>query len=113
LNEFTVGTTGFSGTVTGTAKYQRVGRMVILDLPALSGTSNSAAFTLTGLPAEITPVDAKSVGMMNMTSAGLRVMGSAVVNANGTVTLSAGVLGTVFSVLLGKGIDKVSIAYLV
>lgn len=48
---FTVTATGFSGTApSGTARYVRIGRQVTLFVPALSGTSNSVNFTLTGLP---------------------------------------------------------------
>jgi Collagen triple helix repeat (20 copies) len=51
---FPVTATGFSGTApTGTAQYVRVGNVVTLALPALSGTSNATTFELTGIPAAI------------------------------------------------------------
>lgn len=43
--------TGFSGTVSGTAVITQVGKLVTVELPALSGTSNATTWTLTGLPA--------------------------------------------------------------
>lgn len=52
---FTVTLTGVSGTVTGSASYVRHGRHVALVIPQLTGTSDSTAMTLTGMPAAITP----------------------------------------------------------
>jgi hypothetical protein len=47
--------TGFSGTApTGVAEYfVMFGRVCVLFVPPMSGTSNSTAFTMTGLPAAI------------------------------------------------------------
>ena len=54
---FTVTATGFSGTApSGTVTYRRVGKLVVLMLPSLTGTSNAATFTLTGLPAALWPL---------------------------------------------------------
>ena len=50
---FTITATGFSGTVNGTASYVKVGALVSLWLPTLSGTSNAGTMTLTGIPAAI------------------------------------------------------------
>lgn len=50
---FTATLTGVGGTVTGTAVATRIGRMVMLYLPGLAGTSNSTSMTVTGLPASI------------------------------------------------------------
>jgi hypothetical protein len=53
---FTVTGTGFTAGVSGTAQYVKLGRMVHLWLPQLSGTSNATTFTLTGIPAALAPV---------------------------------------------------------
>jgi hypothetical protein len=50
---FTATGTGFTTTVTGTARYVRVGNHITLRLPSLTGTSNASTFTVTGLPAGI------------------------------------------------------------
>jgi hypothetical protein len=52
---FTITYTGMTAAVTGTATWSRVGKLVTLYLPSATGTSNSASFTMTGLPAAITP----------------------------------------------------------
>jgi len=49
------GMTGLPGSVSGTAVWVRIGSLVMLYLPAASGTSNAATFTATGLPAAIQP----------------------------------------------------------
>ena len=53
---FTATCTGFTAAVTGTASYVLIGGVVVLFLPELTGTSNATTFTITGLPAAITPV---------------------------------------------------------
>src|SRR5262249_16354626 len=52
---FTATGAGFSSPPTGTATWYKIGNSVTLNLPALSGTSNSTSFTITGLPAAIQP----------------------------------------------------------
>lgn len=47
---FVVTATGFTGSVTGTCSYQTLNNQVTIYFPALSGTSNSTTFTITGLP---------------------------------------------------------------
>jgi hypothetical protein len=52
---FTITYTGMTASVTGTAVWVRIGGLVMLYLPAATGTSNSTSFTATGLPAVIQP----------------------------------------------------------
>lgn len=52
---FTITGTGFTTAVTGTARYVLTGKQVTLHLPVLTGTSNATSFTLTGIPAALTP----------------------------------------------------------
>ena len=54
---FTATATGMTASVTGTAHYRIVGKVGVLFLPNLIGTSNAATFTVTGLPAALTSVD--------------------------------------------------------
>ena len=50
---FTVNTTGFSSNPSGTARYTKLGSVVVLHLPSLIATSNAGTFTITGIPSEI------------------------------------------------------------
>lgn len=52
---FTGTLTGMTGSVTGTCRWNRVGNIVQLFLPIMTGTSNTTALTMTGLPAVIQP----------------------------------------------------------
>jgi hypothetical protein len=52
---FTATFTGMTTTVTGTARYVRIGKQVTICWPTLSGTSNSTSGAVTGLPAGIAP----------------------------------------------------------
>lgn len=112
-DSFTMAVTGLTTSPTATCEYQRVANQVQVTIPALSGTSNSTGFTLTGLPAGITPTSAKNVPAVQVTNGALAVLGSATVNTNGTITLSAGLLGVLFSALLGKGVAKQEISWLI
>ena len=47
--------TGFTGAVTATVRYVKVGRLVTLPVPTLTGTSNATTFTVTGLPVALRP----------------------------------------------------------
>ena len=58
---FTATATGMTTSPTGTVKYTRVGNQVTLNIPSISGTSNSNSFQLTGLPTQLQPA---SVNMM-------------------------------------------------
>lgn len=52
---FTITGVGFSVNPTGTARYFLFGKLVGLYIPTLSGTSNTTSFSLSGIPAGITP----------------------------------------------------------
>lgn len=52
---FTATGVGFTAGVTGTANWVRVGPVVTIAWPTLSGTSNTTTFSITGLPAALAP----------------------------------------------------------
>jgi hypothetical protein len=60
---FTITYTGMTGSVTGTAVWQRNGNSVLLFFPAATGTSNATTFTATGLPAEIQPARTQHIAV--------------------------------------------------
>ena len=88
---FTVTGTGFAVNPTGTAEYVKVGTLVSLYVPALTGTSNATTFTLTGLPAAIVPT-LQAYALVVATDNGVRVTtlatlspGSSVLTINVTI----------------------------
>jgi hypothetical protein len=54
---FTFTLTGCTTSPTGTARWTRLGKMVFIRIPTMSGTSNSTGMTLTGLPASLIPAN--------------------------------------------------------
>jgi len=58
---FTMTGTGFTSSPTGTARYTRVGKAVILYIPSIQGESNSTGLTYTGMPAAIRPARTQTV----------------------------------------------------
>ena len=52
---FTATFTGFTTTVTGTVNYYSIGPVVTVLIPQFIATSNSAQFTMTGVPSAIVP----------------------------------------------------------
>jgi hypothetical protein len=67
---FTITGTGFTASVTGTARYVVLGSLVLLFLPALSGTSNATTFTLTGIPAGIQSARLAALTLVTVTDNG-------------------------------------------
>lgn len=53
---FLLTATGMTTSPTGTAKFARSGNLVVLHIPSITGTSNTTALTLTGLPKALRPV---------------------------------------------------------
>ncbi len=77
---FTVTGTGFTASITGTARYVKSGTLISLFLPTLSGTSSTTAFTITGLAAAVTPTRAAIIPAYIVNSS---------VNSLGLITLAA------------------------
>jgi hypothetical protein len=84
---FTATLTGISGSSTGTASYTRAGKKVTLYIPALTGTSNTTACTITGMPAAIRPATAFSVSVPKIMENTADHIGWVDVNTAGTITL--------------------------
>lgn len=87
--------TGFTANPTVSAKYKMVNGQVFLYIPqgGISGTSNATTFTITGLPAAIRPTSTHILSAIQMQDAGGTVLGSASINAVGSITFGKGLLG--------------------
>jgi hypothetical protein len=87
---FTATATGLTTAETGTVYYVRVGKQVTLHFPLITGTSNSTAFTLTGLPADLQPASLVSFCPLSlmMDNGNVQVTGTAQIsNGSGTIVL--------------------------
>ncbi len=88
---FTITLTGVTASVTGTAKWTTIGHRtaVLLYVPALTGTSNSTACTLTGMPSFIQPTTAQDFPIPNAEDAGTIDLGLvSLAAASTTITLA-------------------------
>lgn len=85
--------TGFGSTVTQTVSFWIVGRLCMLRAPAVTGTSNTTAMTMTGLPAAVIPVSGASTVACVLQDNGAKLGGWAQVNAGGpgTIVFGAGI----------------------
>lgn len=85
---FTVTLTGIDAVVTGTASYVILGNMVMLFIPSITGTSNSAAKGLSGIPAAIRPAAIQQSFISVTDSAITSNVGRVRINTDGTATLA-------------------------
>jgi hypothetical protein len=107
---YTATATGMTTSPTGTVKYSVVGNTVTLDIPSISGTSNSTAFTLTGGPADIRPAVDKDI-VVRIQDNGVVALGFARIKTTGVIELSATVAGNVFTASGVKSVTPNSISY--
>lgn len=102
---------GMTTAQTGTVTYSANGNSVVLDFPAITGTSNATTFTLTGVPAAIRPATAKIVHITITDNGGAATGGRARIETDGTITIfSTPALGA-FTAASTKSITAGSAAY--
>lgn len=93
---FTATLTGCTTSPTGTCFYTKIGNVVTLQIPIVSGTSNTTSCSLTGLPAKLqkttAPTDRFNIVVFDNTVA---VFGQIQIEATGTMYLYSGPTGTV------------------
>lgn len=85
---FTLTGTGFTASVTCTARWVRMGNVATLYQCQLTGTSNATTFTGTGLPAAITPTRSQQFILSDAIDSGATQSGTAnvIVGTGGTLT---------------------------
>jgi hypothetical protein len=107
---YTATATGMTTSPTGTVKYSVVGNTVTLDIPSISGTSNSTLFTLTGGPTAIRPAVDKDIPV-RITDNGTVALGFARVKTTGVIELYATVGAGAFTAAGTKAVGVNSISY--
>lgn len=111
---FTVTATGFSGTApSGTARYVRIGRQVIISIPLASGTSNSTALVLGTLPASLAPPILTQAVFQSFDNGAYQPnAGLAQVSALGTaITLFKDCAGNSWTATGNKGWGNITLVY--
>jgi len=91
---FTVTLTGVTGSVTGTAYYSITNNVVTLDVPALTGTSNTTASTITGTPNALKPVSTKGASALTVDNSGAGIVSRMSMETDGTMILYNGTTPT-------------------
>ena len=106
---FTGSLTGCTTVPTGTVEYSRRGDLVVLEIPAISATSNTTAATITGMPTVIKPAAAQTVVGITQDN-GTTAFGKIIVETNGTLTLHVAQSAT-FTGSGTKGVGACTVAY--
>lgn len=109
VGSYTGTLTGVSGTVTGTIEYTLTDRMVVLEIPTITGTASGTACTITGMPALIRPGTAQVVKALTHNN-GAEVFGKISIGTNGTMTLYNGLSAT-FSNTSTQGVSNCTVTY--
>ena len=104
---FTGTLTGVTGTVTDDIGYVRIGRHVTLNIRnGNSGTSNSTAAGITGLPQHLWPAREQRINGVSVMDSGNVVAGRMVISTNGSITLYTSLDGAPFTASGQKGFQK-------
>jgi hypothetical protein len=111
FGQYTATATGMTTSPTGTIQYHRVGKTVTLNIPVISGTSNSTSFTLTGAPTKITPTNNQRAVTI-VTDNGTNAVGIAEVDATGAIVLYKDVSANVFTASGTKAVQQCTLTYL-
>lgn len=93
---------GVSGNITATVHTTQVANGVLLDLPAMTGTSTSSGKTLTGLGTSWYPARTKNWVTPVSNNSGATAAGLTVLGTNGTITFYPDMTGT--STWVGTGV---------
>jgi hypothetical protein len=103
---FTATLTGVSGSVTGTAMWKKIGGVVTVSYPALTGTSNTTTCTVTGQPTAIQPTVARAAFIASVqNNSASPVAGRCDVGTDGVLTLYSDVAGSAFAAANVKGLN--------
>jgi hypothetical protein len=110
VGSYTGSETGCTTTPTGDITWSRNGDLVTLRFPTITGTSNTTACTITGMPAEIRPLT-QQVLVARITDNNVIGFGVVIVETSGVLTLGVGAAAGAFTNVNTKGIPAGSIAY--
>jgi hypothetical protein len=113
---FTATLTGCTTAPTGTARWAKIGNLVLLQLPAITGTSNSTGCTFTGVPSEIwtTASGGSNQSIPFIVDNSVTTNGAVSVGTSGTVQFYKGASETTasFTAAGTKGLNaSVTVAY--
>lgn len=109
MGSFTATLTGCTTSPTGSVSWTKQGRNVTLNIPSISGTSNTTAATLTGMPAELWPTVARNFICPTTDNGAEKFSFNSVLNT-GVINLG-NALSSVFTNVGTKGVSGITIDY--
>lgn len=114
-DSFTFTATGMTTSPTCNAYYTIIGDVVVLKISSISGTSNAATFTLTGLPAAITPaigiVDSGVHAALVTNNSTLSHSGGLEIGYDGSLVLEFNGSASGWTSSGTKGLSEVTVTY--
>ena len=102
--------TGFTSSPTATVYYTRVGNIVVMRVPTLTGTSNATTFSITGGTANMRPTTDVQTTVVVEDNGVLKV-GCVLISSTGTMTFYSDVAGSEFTNSGAKGVAACGISY--
>lgn len=110
---FSVTLTGCATVPTGTIRYTMSAGVVVLQIPAIAGTSNAVDATLVGLPEELRPPSSgiRQYLVARITDNGVTAFGLLEINDTNTMNIYTGATGGGFTAAGTKGIQQCTVAY--
>ena len=109
---FTGTLTGYASPPTGSVKASVSGNLVTLHIPAISGTSNAAGLTMTGLPAWTTPQTDRVCYMAGTENSGAVLIVATINSGSATITFGHSTANnTTFTASGTKGVIASTITY--
>lgn len=103
--------TGCTTSPTGNVKWEKKGRTVTMWLPDITGTSNTTAATLTGLPASLTPTSNVIASAMRIIDNGTAALSICRIDSDNKITLFKDATGAAFTNTGTKGAKECVITY--
>jgi len=110
---YTASSTGLTAVVTGTVTAVKTGRMVTLEIPLITGTSNATTFTLTGMPIELRPTASRVFIVSVVDNGGARSIAVGLVLATGVIELFSTLGGGGFTASGTKDVGRLNISYII
>lgn len=107
---FTGTATGMTTSPTGTIDYVIIGGNVFLRIAAITGTSNTNAFTITGMPAEARPA-ATAACIAHITDNGTPAFGTIQIQTSGVIVVNRDAAASAWTTSGTKQINAINVSY--
>lgn len=108
---FTVTVDGIASVISATLHYTKIGDVVLVHIPDITGTSDDTVFTLSGFPIVIRPRDNGHDGVVEVVDNGTEDIGTYNLSTGGVLTLYAKAVGTAWTATGTKTLHRTTLVY--